>query len=100
MFIGLAAQGESTAVQQRTGCTISPGDDSEVGGRDEGERGQRYSFEMEETGRREERERETTTPNERGRGRKENNNNPTFQLLPVASWADRQTQQLFQEFTS
>ena len=38
MFIGLAAQGESTAVQQRARCTISPGDDSEVGGTRERER--------------------------------------------------------------
>ena len=80
MFIGLAAQGESTAVQQRARCTISPGDDSEVGG----------------TREREEPEEETTTPSERGSGRKENNNNPTFQLLPVASpsRADRQTDRL------
>ena len=67
MFIGLA-QVKSTEVQ----CAISPADDFEggrEGGRDGGRegRGQRYSFEIEET---EEKRRRVS-----GRGRKDNNNN-------------------------
>ena len=79
MFIGLA-QVKSTAAQS----AISPGAGDDLEGRGKrGVRGQRYSFEMEETRRR-----------GSGSGRKENNNSR------IRHFTLGQTKQLFQEFAS
>ena len=109
MFIGLAAQGESAAVQQRARCTISPGDDSEVGGtrESERERGQRYSFEMEKTrgegeGGARGGDNDAEREREREKGKQQQSDISTLACCLSFSGrqTDRQTQQLFQEFTS
>ena len=97
MFIGLAAQGESTAVQQRARCTISPGDDSEVGGTRERERERAKVFirngEDEGEG---EGDNDAEREREREKGKQQQSDISTL----ACCLSGRQTQQLVQEFTS
>ena len=95
MFIGLAAQGESTAVQQRTGCTISPGDDSEGRGRGRAKVFIRNGGDEEREG-----EGDNDAEQEREREREKGKQQQSDISTLACCLSGRQTQQLIQEFTS